>query len=55
MCGGTHGSPWVTLGMSYVGQSCVGWCILLANLDMSGISKLPCALIYTQNRRDCDK
>ena len=36
MCGGTHGSPWDSIGMSYVGQSCVGWWILLANLDMSG-------------------
>ena len=35
MCGGTHGSPWDTLGMSYVGQSCVGWWILLANLDIT--------------------
>ena len=35
MCGGTHESPWDILGMSYVGQSCVGWWILLANLDMS--------------------
>ena len=35
MCGGTHGSHWDTLGMSYVGQSCVGWWILLANLDIT--------------------
>ena len=37
MCGGTHGRPWDIIGMSYVGQSCVGWWILLANLDMSGV------------------
>ena len=35
MCGGKQGSPWDTLGMSYVGQSCVGWWILLANLDIT--------------------
>ena len=50
MCGGTHGSPWDSIGMSYVGQSCVGWWILLANLDMSEKARKKIAFLTFRDR-----
>ena len=54
MCGGTwEGSPWDIIGMSYVGQSCVGWWILLANLDMSEISPYKVMYLYCTTHNYC--